>query len=122
MWNYNWIILAYFREIEKVFHFNLRLLLHKSVAIAMAAWSSGIVSAWHRGDWSYGSWDRIPPRYREVAFEKEKKPGTIFQLNSKHLDSNSAKLTLNFNSQRKPTYENLMCLNTVVVPMYSLNW
>jgi hypothetical protein len=22
---------------------------------ALAAWSSGIVSAWHRGDWSYGS-------------------------------------------------------------------
>jgi hypothetical protein len=30
------------------------------VALA-AAWSSGIVSACHRGDWSYGSWDRIPP-------------------------------------------------------------
>jgi hypothetical protein len=30
---------------------------------ALAAWSSGIVSASHRGDWSYGSWDRIPPGY-----------------------------------------------------------
>jgi hypothetical protein len=28
----------------------------------------GIASACHRGDWSYGSWDRIPPWYRVVAF------------------------------------------------------
>jgi hypothetical protein len=27
---------------------------------------SGIVSDCHRGDWSYGSWDRIPPGYRVV--------------------------------------------------------
>jgi hypothetical protein len=29
---------------------------------------SGIVSACHWGDWSYGSWDRISQSYREVAF------------------------------------------------------
>jgi hypothetical protein len=32
----------------------------KSVKI-FAAWSSGIVSAYHRRDWSFGSRDRIPP-------------------------------------------------------------
>jgi hypothetical protein len=30
---------------------------------SLAAWSSGIASACHRGDWSYASWDRIPPGY-----------------------------------------------------------
>jgi hypothetical protein len=30
---------------------------------ALAAWSSSIVSACHWGDWSYWSWDRIPPGY-----------------------------------------------------------
>jgi hypothetical protein len=33
---------------------------------------SGIVSACHRGDWSYGSWDRIPPGYGVVAFINKK--------------------------------------------------
>jgi hypothetical protein len=28
---------------------------------ALAAWTIGIVSACHRGDWSNGSWDWIPP-------------------------------------------------------------
>jgi hypothetical protein len=32
------------------------------------AWSSGVASACHRGQWSYGSWDRIPPCYSVVAF------------------------------------------------------
>jgi hypothetical protein len=36
-------------------------------------WRSGlcsgiVVSACQRGDWSWGSWDRIPPGHREVAF------------------------------------------------------
>jgi hypothetical protein len=32
---------------------------------------SGIVSACHRGDWSYGSWDRIPPGLcRMMALKK----------------------------------------------------
>jgi hypothetical protein len=31
--------------------------------IALAAWSSGIVTTCHRGDWSYGLWDRIPPAF-----------------------------------------------------------
>jgi hypothetical protein len=34
---------------------------------AMASWPSGIVSTCHRGDWSYGSWDRIPTGYRVVG-------------------------------------------------------
>jgi hypothetical protein len=34
----------------------------------LAAWSSGIVSACHRGDCSYGSWDRIQPGYKVVVF------------------------------------------------------
>jgi hypothetical protein len=37
-----------------------------------ACGSSGIVSACHRGDWSYGSRDRIPPGYSVVAFFKKK--------------------------------------------------
>jgi hypothetical protein len=35
---------------------------------ALAARSSGIVSACHRGDWRYGSWNRIPPGYRECIW------------------------------------------------------
>jgi hypothetical protein len=31
--------------------------------LSLAAWSSGTVSTCHWGDWSYGSWDRIPPGY-----------------------------------------------------------
>jgi hypothetical protein len=31
----------------------------KYLITAMAAWSRGIVSACHRGDWSYGSWARV---------------------------------------------------------------
>jgi hypothetical protein len=34
--------------------------------VALAAWSSGIVSLSHRRDWRNGSWDRIPPGYRVV--------------------------------------------------------
>jgi hypothetical protein len=34
-------------------------------------WFSGIVSACLRGYWSYGSWDRIPPGCRWVAFRKQ---------------------------------------------------
>jgi hypothetical protein len=30
---------------------------------ALAVWSSGIISACHRGDWSYGSGDRILAGY-----------------------------------------------------------
>jgi hypothetical protein len=33
---------------------------------------SGSVSACHRRDWSYGSWDRIPPGYRVVVFKEKK--------------------------------------------------
>jgi hypothetical protein len=40
----------------------------KTTIRGMAAWSSGIVSVYHRGDWSFWSWDRIPPGYRVVAF------------------------------------------------------
>jgi hypothetical protein len=32
---------------------------------------SGIVSAFHRGDRSYWSWDRIPPGYRVVALKNQ---------------------------------------------------
>jgi hypothetical protein len=35
-------------------------------------WRRGIVSACHRGDCSYWSWDRIPPGYRVVAFYRKK--------------------------------------------------
>jgi hypothetical protein len=35
------------------------------VSTALAAWSSGVISACRRGDRSYGSWDRIPPGYRK---------------------------------------------------------
>jgi hypothetical protein len=38
--------------------------------LATLAWSSGVVSACHRGDWSYGSLDRILPGYRVVVFKK----------------------------------------------------
>jgi hypothetical protein len=38
----------------------------------LSAWSSGIVSARHRGDWSW-SRDRIPPGYVVVAFTMRKK-------------------------------------------------
>jgi hypothetical protein len=31
------------------------------LGLGAAAWSSGIVSGCHGGDWSYGSPDRIPP-------------------------------------------------------------
>jgi hypothetical protein len=44
----------------------------RSSPVAPAAWASGIVSTWHRRDWSYGSRDRIPPGYRVVAFLKKK--------------------------------------------------
>jgi hypothetical protein len=40
---------------------------------ALEAWPSGIGSVWHRGDWIYGSWDRIPPGYRVVAIQREEK-------------------------------------------------
>jgi hypothetical protein len=33
------------------------------LVVFLAAWSYGIVSAFLRGDWSYESWDRIPPGY-----------------------------------------------------------
>jgi hypothetical protein len=42
-------------------------------------WPRGIVSACHRGDWWYGSWDRIPPWYRVVAFIEGKKLSTIIK-------------------------------------------
>jgi hypothetical protein len=38
---------------------------------AQTAWSSGIVSASHQEDCSYGSRDRIPPRYKTLAFFKK---------------------------------------------------
>jgi hypothetical protein len=49
---------------------------------ALAAWSRGIVSACHRGDWSYGSGDRIPPGYRAVVFifKKIMNDGVMFYL------------------------------------------
>jgi hypothetical protein len=49
--------------------------------LALTAWSSGIVSACHQGDWCYGSWDRIPPGYRVVAFKiiKEDFWATIYE-------------------------------------------
>jgi hypothetical protein len=34
---------------------------------ALSEWSSDLVSACHRGNWSYGSWDRIPPGYRALV-------------------------------------------------------
>jgi hypothetical protein len=39
---------------------------------------SPIVSACHRRDWSYGSWDRIPPGYRVEAFFSRKKEVTRY--------------------------------------------
>jgi hypothetical protein len=36
---------------------------------ALAAGSSSIISASHRGHWSNWSWDRIPPGYRVLTFE-----------------------------------------------------
>jgi hypothetical protein len=39
----------------------------------MATWTSGIVSACHWGDSSYGSWDRIPTGYRVIAFLNKKR-------------------------------------------------
>jgi hypothetical protein len=41
-----------------------------TLALGRGAWSSGIVSTCHRGVWSYGSWDRIPPGCGVVAFIK----------------------------------------------------
>jgi hypothetical protein len=38
---------------------------------ALAAWSSGIVTTCHRGDWSYWSWDRIPPGYNVVVLNRK---------------------------------------------------
>jgi hypothetical protein len=42
---------------------------YKHFEYALAAWSSGIFYACHRGDWSYGY---TPPGYRVVAFLKKK--------------------------------------------------
>jgi hypothetical protein len=56
--------------------------------IALAVRSSGNVSACHRGDWIYGSWDRIPPGYRMVV----KKILTMLKLGTavckQHLNHN----------------------------------
>jgi hypothetical protein len=45
----------------------------KKECFFLAAWSGGIVYASHRGDWSCGSWDRIPLGYRLIAFFKKGK-------------------------------------------------
>jgi hypothetical protein len=44
----------------------------------LAAGFSGYVSACHRGDWSYGSWDRIPPGYWLVIFYNKKEFFSLF--------------------------------------------
>jgi hypothetical protein len=35
----------------------------------LRVWPGGVVSACHRGDWSYVSWDRIPPGHRVVVLK-----------------------------------------------------
>jgi hypothetical protein len=45
----------------------------------LAAWSSGIVSTCHQGDWNYGLWDWIPPGYRLLASFYENKTHKLQQ-------------------------------------------
>jgi hypothetical protein len=47
---------------------NRQIMKKTSCTQAVAAWSSGSVSACHRENRRYGSWDRIPPGYRVEAF------------------------------------------------------
>jgi hypothetical protein len=45
------------------------IILWKKFLGPLEAWSSRIVSACHRGDWSYGSCDRIPPGYTYIGWQ-----------------------------------------------------
>jgi hypothetical protein len=85
-----WYVVTRHWKLFPSFHFTFhgliqlivfRFLWHGETVHALAAWSSGSVSACHRGDWSYGSLDRIPPGYRVVVFNK-KRNGSFIVLKS----------------------------------------
>jgi hypothetical protein len=51
-------------------------------ALAAWSWCSGIVSACRRGDWSFGSWDRIPPGFSGGSFKKNENITVVLRFDT----------------------------------------